>query len=82
MRTTRIESRGFERESRTGISLRRELAGAAEALVARFEEELSGRPSSADSASLRSRCRLRCGSSARSGVGGMAVGICGGFSVE
>lgn len=68
-----MERRGLERERRTGINLRRELEGAADAFVARFEEAFSGRTRSEVEASFRSLCRLRCGSSAFSG--GMAGGI-------
>ena len=38
MRTTRIVRRGLDSESRTGISLRREFNGAAEAVVVKVSE--------------------------------------------
>ena len=59
VRTTRTESRGLERERRTGMRRRREFEEAAEALAARFEEALGGRTRSASVASFRSLCRRR-----------------------
>lgn len=46
------------------MSLRIEFEAWADAALVRFEDAFSGRTSSAASASLRSLCRLRCGSSA------------------
>jgi len=51
-----------------GTRRRRELAGAAEALEVRFEEEFAGRTRSAWDAARRAACRLRCGR--RSSFGG------------
>lgn len=59
MRTTRIESRGFERERRTGINLRIEFEGAWDAVSVSVEEEFCGRTRSATVAALRAACLRR-----------------------
>ena len=68
MRTTRIDRRGLERERSTGINLRIEFEGAAEAEVVKVSEAFWGRNSvgeedeeAACCASLRAFCRLRWG---------------------
>lgn len=68
VRTTRIERRGLERERSTGINLRIEFEGAAEAEDVKVSEAFWGRNSvgvedeeAACCASLRAFCRLRWG---------------------
>ena len=63
MRTTRIERRGLERESRTGIRRRMEFEGAWAAEFESVEEALGGRTRSACAAARRAACRLRWGRS-------------------
>jgi hypothetical protein len=71
VRTTRIERRGLESERRTGINLRMEFEGAAEAVEVRVSEAFWGRNSEEVEdvccAALRALCRLRCGSSSVEG---------------
>ncbi len=55
--------RGLDSERRTGISLRRELGGACEAVVESVDEVLGGRTRSADAAARRAACRRRWGRS-------------------
>ena len=78
MSTTRIDRRGLESERRTGINLRIELEGAAEADVVRVSEAFCGRNSEdgeeACCASLRAFWRRRWGSSAVEAGGGGGTG--------
>ncbi len=56
MSTTRTERRGFERERRTGINLRRELDGNCAAVSVRVVEVFSGSTRSADLAAFLAAC--------------------------
>ena len=82
MRTTRMESRGSERERRTGISLLREFGSAFEAVVESVEEVFGGRTRSAVAAARRAACRRRWGRSWFDGGGGEAVDGSFGASFE
>lgn len=80
-----MESRGFERESRTGMSLRMEFEGALEAVSVSVVEVFSGRTRSADWAARFAACLLLCGgSSSIVGDGGLSavVGCCSILSVD
>ena len=68
-----MERRGLESERRTGISLRREVGGAFEAVVESVEEVFGGRTRSADAAARRAACRRRWGRSWVEGGGGESV---------
>jgi hypothetical protein len=77
VRTTRIERRGLERESRTGIRRRMEFEGAWAAEFERVEEALGGRTRSACAAARRAACRLRWGRSDGGVEGGEVDGSLG-----